>query len=163
MEIKTNAYKAWKNGILAQYLSGEIIMDPPSPAILNIPTPVDWTTLIPNVWKTYRMLDDKKKTEFVTAYEKAIETLINGNSYQIWAVAYVLATQVTHQCRARNTSPFQIEKKIGEDFVKTVQDQRKGLTLFYPYGQGAENAYEDIMRLDTVLKRKFGVSFVSDI
>lgn len=163
MEIKTNAYKAWKNGILAQYLSGEIIMDPPSPAILNIPTPVDWTTLIPNVWKTYRMLDDKEKTEFVTAYENAIETLINDNSYQIWAVAYVLATQVTHQCRARNTSPFQIEKKIGEDFVKTVQDQKKELTLFYPYGQGAENAYEDIMRLDAVLKRKFGVSYIPDM
>lgn len=163
MEIKTNAYKAWKNGILAQYLSGEIIMDPPSPAISNIPTPVDWTTLIPNVWKTYRMLDDKKKTEFVTAYESAIETLINGNSYQLWAVAYVIATQVTHQCSARNSSPFQINKKLQKDFVKTVQDQREGLMLFFPYGNGAENAYEDIMRLDTVLKRKFGVSFVSDM
>ena len=138
-------------------------MDPPSPAISNIPTPVDWTTLIPNIWKTYEMLGDKEKTEFVTAYESAIETLINGNSYQLWAVAYVIATQVTHQCSARNSSPFQINKKLQKDFVKTVQDQREGLMLFFPYGNGAENAYEDIMRLDTVLKRKFGVSFVSDM
>lgn len=163
MEKRTNAYKAWKDGVLAKYLSGEIIMDPPSPAISNIPTPVDWTTLIPNIWKTYEMLGDKEKPEFVAAYESAIETLINGNSYQLWAVAYVIATQVTHQCSARNSSPFQINKKLQKDFVKTVQDQREGLMLFFPYGNGAENAYEDIMRLDTVLKRKFGVSFVSDI
>lgn len=161
METISTAYNAWKKGMLALYILGEDGSDHSSPSILNVPTPVNWVALVRSIWDMYEKLDKEEKKRFVPDFEKALVNLIKGSDYEIWAVAYVLAMQVSHQEGKNRDVPFIIDLRVVKLFWNTVKGKQLELTQYYPLGRRDLSAYDDIMRLDSILLEDDGASYSS--
>lgn len=161
MEKVNNVYEAWKADVLDKFLAGEDGSDHSSPAILNVPTPVNWVALVRSIWDMYEKLDEEEKKCFVPDFEKALMSLINSSVYEIWAVAYVLAMQIISQEGKNRNAPFIIDLSVNNFFWDTVQEKQSELKQYYPLGPRDLNAYDDIMRLDSILLEDDGASYSS--
>lgn len=162
MEKVESVYDAWKAGILAKFLAGEDGSDHSSPAILNVPTPVDWVDMARRVWSVYDRLDKQDKPIFLKDYETALTNLIHGSLYEIWAAAYILSMQLPYQKENNKKAPFAISTSVNNLFWETVQEKKEKLTQYYPEGPDGLNAYDDIIRLDRILLRHYGNSYSSE-
>lgn len=161
MEKVNNVYEAWKADVLDKFLAGEDGSDHSSPAILNVPTPVDWVSIARSVWSTYSNIDISEKHLFVSGYEDALEKLINGSSYEIWASAYLLGMQISGQEGYRKNATFSIRLNVNDLFWDRVQERKTELDKYHPLGNDEASAYAIIMRLDKILLHNYGASYSS--
>lgn len=148
MEKVNSVYEAWKAGILDKYLAGEDGSDHSSPAMLNVPTPVDWVNMTRRVWITYDNLDEKEKAIFAKDYETALMHLIHGSLYELWAVTYILFMQILDQKGKYREGNLSINLHFLTVFWDAVQSRKTELEQYYPLGKRGLSAYQDVLRLD---------------
>ena len=148
MEKVEGVYDAWKAGILDKFLAGEDESDHSSPAILNVPTPVDWVDMARRVWSVYDRLDKQDKPIFLKDYEAALTNLIHGSFYEIWAASYILFMQIEDQKGPYREGNLSIDLHLLTVFWDVVQSRKAELEQYYPMGKHDDSAYRDILRLD---------------
>ena len=159
MEDINSVYDAWKAGILDKYLAGEDGSDHSSPAILNVPTPVDWVNMTREVWGTYDELDENEKPIFFKDYETALTKLIRGSLYEIWAASYILFMQIQDQKGPYREGNLSIDLHLLTVFWDIIQSRKAELEQYYPMGKHDDSAYQDILRLDRITLNDCNTSF----
>lgn len=70
--------------------------------------------------------------------------------------------QVSHQEGKNRDVPFIIDLSVIKLFWNTVQEKQAELTQYYPLGPRDLNAYDDIMRLDSILLEDDGASYSAE-
>ena len=124
---------AYNDGKLYQFIRGDIYEVPPN-APVSIPT--DWTQILHD--GIYRLYIETEDVNIVSAFEQAVQKLIDGSATDFWIAVYVL---FNHKCLLNKRN----DDKLLYDLKRTC------------YGSSSnEDMYFDICRLEYLYQNKFG-------
>lgn len=142
--IFESAKKAYCNNEMFEFLTGRKGYNlPVVDAQVDVPT--DWTRIIPfGVYALYVKDNDK---ELVKMFEAAIIKALNGKAQDIWAAAHILYIQMDKQ--KQDKAHFFIDGTLCSILHEKMENSKRELSKYYPYGKNDWNMYEDIFRLNS--------------
>lgn len=144
---------AYNDGKLYQFIRGDIYEVPPN-APVNIPT--DWTQILHD--GIYRLYIETEDVNIISAFEQAVQKLIDGSATDFGVAVYVLFNQYRYE--NLREAPFCVNRRLLNECLLNKRNDDK---LLYDlkrtcYGSSSnEDMYFDICRLEYLYQNKFGV------
>ncbi|MDO5133736.1 MAG: hypothetical protein Q4D81_12275 [Eubacteriales bacterium] len=152
--ILQDTEKAYERHELLPLLKGQGGYSLPVPDFpVDIPT--DWTRIIP--LGIHRLFAERKEPGIIKDYEKAIRELCGGSGTDVWICAYVLYVQLDTE--ARGMGAFSIDRGLIPVFTEAVARNAPFLKE-NRYGTDTLSMYEDIQRLDTILREDYDLNIL---
>lgn len=157
-EVYNIAKQAFLCNEMYDFLSGKNGYDlPVLDSSTNIPT--DWTVIIPNgIYVLYKNSEEKEKVK--NDFFVAIRKMLDGDSTEIWKVAYILFVLLKNQYK--NNAPFTVDDSLVELFRNKVMTNKVQLSKNKKYEgeQFSDGLYGDIVRLNNILESKYFVKMI---
>ena len=148
--------EAFDNGEVVELLKGEKDYSLPVPD-LPVDVPTDWTRLIPSgIHNLYR---NRQEECVKKQFESAVLSLCAGNPEELWISAYVLYTQLDTE--SRDEAAFALDRKLLILFTRSVYACAAFLENSRYHSEDI-SMYEDIKRLDTILREDYGIRLLAD-
>ena len=147
--------KALKNDELRLLLEGRDEYKLENDSWASISAPIDWTRVIPLVYKEYEKLQDVRIIEM---YTKAIREMLLGDAEEVYCGVAVLYFQILRE--QTNRSPFSVQY---EDFVKIAttaisQNEIQLKAIKKWAGETSDDGlWSEIQRYRKLLSSKFGI------
>ena len=150
-QIKEAATRAYKKKEFYEFLTGRAdyslsVID------ISIDVPTDWTRIIPQ--GIYAIYNESGDDNIKTAYEAAIEKMIQGSPKDIWQSVYIVFIQ--KDMEQQGESPFTINEAILERMKLRVRECKKKLDAVSAFGDENYSMYDDIWRLNSNYKKDWG-------
>lgn len=148
--------KAFDNDEVVELLKGEKDYSLPVPD-LPVDVPTDWTRLIPS--GLHPLFRNRQEERVKRQFESAVLSLCAGDPEELWICAYVLYTQLDTECR--DEAAFALDRKILILFTRSVYACAAALRSSR-YHREEITMYEDIIRLDTILREDYDIRLLAD-
>lgn len=151
--------KAIKNNEMIQLLEGKggyhLENDSWASSWASISGPIDWTIVVPLIYQAYEKTGDD---EIRKMFEKALMTMLNGNTEDVFCGVAVLYFQTLRE--SSNRSPFNVDRALLlEQVKKEIRKNEKNFVQIRKWGgkESSEGLWKEVQRYRRLFFSKFNI------